>query len=222
MNNNSTRDDNIKNYQQLNNSQEWNFIHLNLHTEYSLFNSLIKIPKLIEHCTKNNIPAIAITDHHNLCGAIKFYQAAIKARIKPIVGCQFSMRNPKSNRGFAITLLAKNYNGYLQLMSLSSQAYTANKNNKVPYLEKTWLNHDTTSGLIALSGGQHSEIGEAILEDTAEKELDDITLFWCKLFSDRFYIELQRIGQTNEQKYIYHAVNLASRLKIPVVATNNV
>lgn len=197
------------------------FIHLHLHTEYSIKDGLISIKPLMEAVKNANMPAVAMTDLCNLFAMVKFYRAAIAAGIKPIMGADILIHNetdPKSPS--RLVLLCQNQTGYRNLTRLISKTYIEGQTYGAPILHKSWL-QGATEGLIALSGGKEGDIGQALLshqQTIAEKLLSQ----WLVLFPDRFYLELQRTGRECEEAYIQSALALAHSFDVPVVATNDV
>lgn len=197
------------------------FIHLRLHSEYSLSDGIIRIEDLIAELAKQKSPAVAITDKVNLFAAVKFYQAAMSAGIKPILGTDVWLANPQNvKQPFRFTLLCQNNQGYKNLTRLLSCAYQENQSTEFPLLEKSWL-ENFSEGLIALSGAHEGEIGQSLLQEkNAQAEI--FLQQWLKLFPDRFYLELQRTGRVQEEEYVIAAVDLAEKYQVPVVATNDV
>lgn len=197
------------------------FIHLRLHTEYSLSDGLLTIPTLMEKAAGFNMPAIAITDKANLYATVKFYQAAFKAGIKPIIGIDVQVANtPQAKESFLLTLLCQTHVGYKNLLHLVSRSYQEGQSTGLPLVQKAWL-AACTEGLIALSGGLEGDVGQALLsrdQDKAKACLHD----WQALFPDRFYIEVSRIGKAQEHNYIASVLPLAESFSLPIVATNNV
>ncbi|WP_232019626.1 DNA polymerase III subunit alpha [Candidatus Rickettsiella viridis] len=196
------------------------FIHLHLHTEYSLSDGLLRIDELIARAVALAQPAIAITDQSNLFATIKFYQAAIKAGIKPIIGAECWIENSQfPAQPFRLILLCQNQQGYQNLIHLISRSYVEGQGDK-PILQRSWFNQYTT-GLIALSGGSEGDIGQALFKEkpTQAKEL---LQSWLLLFPNRFYLELQRVGRVHEEEYIGAVTALAAECSTPVVATNDV
>jgi len=196
------------------------FIHLRLHTEYSLSDGLIRIEELVEAAAKMNMPAIAVTDQVNFFAAVKFYQEAIAAGVKPILGADCWLENPQNEKQpFRVTFLCQNETGYKNLIQLISHAYIEGQKTDTPILQRAWL-ENANAGLIVLSGGRQGDIGQYLL---ADKESIAIELLkqWSTLFSGRFYLELQRTGRPQEEEYIAKVVLLAQRFNIPVVATND-
>lgn len=197
------------------------FVHLRLHTEFSLVDGIVRIKPLVNRLTQLNMPAVAVTEQGNLFSLVKFYRATAASGIKTIVGADVYLYNPdEPTKPFLLTLLVNTQQGYITLTELISKAYQKGQHLGVPMLKESWLieNHE---GLIALSGAMEGDIGQALLagnivlaQQRAQK--------WTILFKDSFYLELQRIGKTDEGRYLKAAVELATQLDLPVVATNNV
>ncbi len=197
------------------------FVHLHLHTEYSLVDGIVRIKPLVQAVADAGMPAVAVTDQSNLFAMVKFYRAAMAAGVKPIVGVDLWLRNPdNTGQPWRLVLLCQDREGYRNLTELVSRSYLEGQHQSVPMLERDWLaGHG--DGLIALSGGRQGDVGEALLAGDAalaEQRLD----FWQGLFPDRFYLELQRSGREGEEDYLHAAVDLAARRGVPVVATNDV
>jgi len=167
------------------------------------------------------MPAIAITEHANLFSLVKFYKASLGQGIKAIAGADVLIFNPEDPATpYRLTLLVNNHAGYITLTELISKAYQEGQHQGVPMLRQEWIeaNHN---GLIALSGAMSGEIGKALLAENHEaaKRLAE---FWGDLFENSFYLELQRVGKPDEERYIAAAVELALATGLPVVATNDV
>lgn len=197
------------------------FIHLHLHSEYSLVDGIVRIKRLVEAVAKADMPAVAITDQCNLFAMVKFYRAAMNAGIKPIVGVDLWVHNEADpNQPSRLILLCQSHPGYLNLSRLVSRSYIEGQHRGVPIIQQHWL-EGNNEGLIALSGGRTGDIGKALLAGTpgqGELYLEQ----WLKLFGDRFYLELQRTGREGEENYIHSALDLAIQKGVPVVATNDV
>ncbi|MDM8568366.1 DNA polymerase III subunit alpha [Thiotrichales bacterium HSG1] len=192
-----------------------NFIHLHLHTEYSLSDSLIRIKPLVKSVYKSGMPACAITDQNNLFGLVKFYRATQAIGIKPIIGVDVWIQDSETSR---LVLLCQNDIGYKNLTRLVSRSFTEGQTDSIPHLHKDWL-EGNTDGLIALSGGREGKIGKLLLAgQDAKQQLEQCNA----LFPQRFYLELQRTGRPNEEEYIHAAIELALATNTPVVATNDV
>ena len=167
------------------------------------------------------MPAIALTEQGNLFSALKFYRAAQKSGVKPIIGVEIRIIDHENYKESSkLVLLCQNYNGYQNLNCLITQSYHEGQFQGVAFVQKEWMK-DYAEGLIALSGAQQGNVGKALLAgnyDHARTLLSE----WLSLFPDRFYLELQRTNHAGENDYIYSAVELAAELNTPVVATNNV
>ncbi|MGH8298380.1 MAG: DNA polymerase III subunit alpha [Steroidobacteraceae bacterium] len=198
------------------------FVHLRLHTEYSLIDSVVRVPELIETVAAAGMPAVAATDQCNLFAMVKFYRAALASGIKPIAGVDLLVREPGERQQPArITFICQNQTGYHNATRLVSRAYLEGQQRGVPLLERSWLTPEALEGLIALSCATEGDVGRALAngrEQDAARALDD----WLALLPERYYIELQRLGRAGEESYIAAAVSLAGRRGVPVVATNDV
>lgn len=200
-------------------TMEPKFIHLNLHTEYSLIDSTIRIKPVLAACIEQGMPAIAMTDQQNLFGLVKFFKAARAAGVKPLIGADIWLTNPEdSEHPFRAILLCKNKEGYQSVIDIISRAYLEGQSSGTPLVERAWLS-EMSKGLIMLSGAQFGDVGQAICAgklDYAEK----LAKRWQALFPESYYLELQRVGRDNEEFYIQKAIQLAEKLGLPVVATN--
>lgn len=196
------------------------FVHLHLHTEYSLSDGLIRIDELIAKTVQLALPAVAVTDQANLFAAVKFYQAAVKAGVKPILGAECWIENTQdSELPFRLVLLCQNQQGYRNLIQLISRSYVEGQQIDKPIVRRNWLSYYSL-GLIALSSSE-GDIGQALLKNKPQ-QAKELLKFWLELFPDRFYLELQRLGHPQEEEYIAMATALASDNQVPVVASNDV
>ncbi len=204
------------------NAMQPRFIHLRVHSEFSLIDGLVKIKPLIKQLTDFNMPAIALTDHVNLFGLVKLYKATIAQGIKPIAGSDVLVANAEAPESpYRLTLLAINHVGYITLTELVSQAYQQGQNKEgVPILQREWIEQNN-AGLIALSGAMHGDIGKALLNEN-NVLAKTLAMYWKNLFPNRFYVELQRVGKVEEERYIALVAEMAAELALPVVATNDV
>lgn len=197
------------------------FVHLHLHTEYSLSDGLIRIDKLLSRADELSMPAIAITDLSNLFATIKFYQAAIKKGIKPIIGAECWVKNERcSEQAFQLVLLCQNQLGYQNLIQLISRSYLEKQQEDKPVLLKSWLKN-YSAGLIALSGARAGDIASFLTRNNKPLAVKYLCA-WLKLFPNRFYIQLQRLGRPLEEEYIRSVTELARTYSVPVVASNEV
>ncbi|MGE5624992.1 MAG: DNA polymerase III subunit alpha [Bacillota bacterium] len=195
------------------------FVHLRLHTEYSLADSVIRVPDLMQALKRSGMPAVALTDQGNLFALIKFYEEAQDAGLKPIVGADLRVREGDGDPAL-ITLLCCDHAGYLNLSALITRSYLEGQKRGLPLLEREWFT-GRTHGLIALSGGREGDIGRALLAGR-EAEAHARLAAWRILFPGRFYMELQRTGRDQESEYLEAAVRLAAGSDVPVVASNDV
>ena len=197
------------------------FIHLRLHTEYSLVDGLLDIKPMVKRCAKLGMPAVAVTDQFNLFALVKFYKAAQGEGLKPIAGADLSVYNETDPATpYLLTLFVQNETGYRALTELISRGYRENQHQGVPQIMAHWL-EAKNDGLIALSGGRQGQIGRALLSGNRD-EARRILEHWLRVFGDRFYLELQRTGRPGEEEYIAGAVELAVACDVPVAATNDV
>jgi len=195
------------------------FVHLRLHSEFSLLDSVVRIKPLMAAVAAGDMPAVALTDQSNLFGLIRFYRAALAAGVKPIAGADLLV-DEEGEAPTRITFLCQNNIGYRNLCGLVSQAYRTDRYHGRPMLRRDWLQQHA-EGLIALSGGRDGDIGRALLSGR-EEDAGAALAFWRGLFPDRFYVELQRTGREREDAYNQLGVRLAAKAGVPVVATNDV
>ena len=198
------------------------FVHLNVHTEYSLVDGLVRINELVMAARNASMPAVAVTEQGNLFSLVKFYRAARNAGIKPIIGVDVRVHDHvDANATHKLILLCRNVRGYRQLSRLVSRTFTDGRATGRPTLLPEWLDEDETDGLIALSGGPTGDIGYALAVgkvEEAKKRLDG----WKTRFPERFYLEVHRTGKDEEDTYIDQAIDLAVSADVPLVATNDV
>ncbi|BBL74229.1 hypothetical protein MishRS11D_13270 [Methylomagnum ishizawai] len=197
------------------------FIHLRLHTEYSLVDGLVDVKPLVKRCAKLGMPAVAVTDQMNLFALVKFYKAAQGGGLKPIAGADLLIHNESDPATpYLMPLFVQNEQGYRTLTELISRGYRENQHQGVPQVMAAWL-ADKNTGLIALSGARQGQIGRALLSGNRD-EAKRILEHWQAVFGDRFYLEVQRTGRPGEEDYIEGTLALAIECDAPVVATNDV
>ena len=197
------------------------FVHLRLHSEYSLVDGLVRIKPLAKKVAEMGMPAVALTDFNNFFGLVKFYKAAQGAGVKPILGADLLVQDETGEGSpTQLLLLVADQTGYQNLTKLISRAYQEGQRQAVPMIMKSWLNNHS-DGLIALSGGRSGELGVALISGRSA-EAEQMLLDYMQLFPNRFYLELQRTGRAGEEDYLHAAVDLASQFSCPVVATNDV
>jgi DNA polymerase-3 subunit alpha len=199
------------------------FVHLRLHTEYSLIDSVVRVADLMDAVRAGAMPAVALTDQCNLFAMLKFYRAALERGIQPIIGVDLWLAEPDEKQGPSrFTLLCQTLAGYQNLARLVSRAFLEGQTTAgAPLVDRAWLDRRTTAGLIALSGAAEGDIGRALLRERGQQAGQALD-FWLELFDDRFYIELQRLGRPEERTYLPAALKLAAHRGIAVVATNDV
>lgn len=198
------------------------FVHLRVHTEYSLVDGMVRIKPLMNAVVERGMNAVAVTDFCNLFAVVKTFQAALSVGVKPILGADLPCHDPDKPGDFtSIVLLCQNMTGYRNLTRLVSKAYLEGQYQGSPRIHYDWLFGDGTEGLIALSGARAGEIGQALLQDDEEKA-HAIAMRYAKQFPKRFYLEIQRTGRPDEDIYNERVVQLADALNLPLVATNEV
>ncbi len=198
------------------------FVHLRLHSEFSITDGIVRIDDAVARAVEDRMPALAVTDLANVFGMVKFYNAARRRGVKPIIGCDVWIENElERDKGQRLLLLVQSPKGYLRLSEILSRAWLENQHRGRAEIKRSWLANSGTEGLIALSGAASGDVGMALAQDnTAQAER--LAQEWSKLFPGRFYIELQRAGAPQTESTIRGAVTLAGRLALPVVATHPV
>ncbi|MDH5547699.1 MAG: DNA polymerase III subunit alpha [Gammaproteobacteria bacterium] len=198
------------------------FVHLHLHTEYSMVDGIVRVKPLIKRVAEMNMPAVAVTDQSNLFCMVKLYKTAQGAGIKPIIGVTMWIENPKEvAKPFPLVLLCQNNEGYKNLTRLVSKTYQHGQHLGMAILAREWLTAESAKGLIALSGGLYGDVGQLLINGN-RAEAGQRLAEWQQLFPDRFYLELHRTGRPQEEEYLHLAVDLAADTDTPVVATNAV
>ena len=200
---------------------EPNFIHLRLHSEYSVVDGTVRLDQALAQAKADQMPALALTDLNNLFGAIKFYRAARGLGLKPILGCDVWITNEENrDQPNRLLLLCASAAGYRSLCELLSRAFRTNQYRGRAELQQAWF-ESHANGLIALSGAGLGDIGKALLQDNLRFSKQFLKR-WQTFFPDSFYVELQRTGQATQETYIRKALSLAAAHHAPVVATHPV
>ena len=198
------------------------FVHLHLHTEYSIVDGTVRIPQLMQRCAELNMPAVALTDRGNVFGLVKFYRSALQNGIKPIIGVDLLVADPDDpERPFNVLLLAKNRDGYRHLNQLITRSYLEGQRKGVPMAHHEWFARENCTGLIAICGAANGDVGRALVaghQDVAAKRLGR----WQDIFGDRFYLGVCRTGRPDEEIYCTRVLDLASDYSAPLVASNDV
>ncbi|WP_051532353.1 DNA polymerase III subunit alpha [Brackiella oedipodis] len=202
------------------------FVHLRSHTEYSVIDGTIRIKELVKAAQQDQQVALAVSDLMNMFGFVKFYKAARGAGLKAIAACDIWLENPHDAQHLKINakptpsrclLLAMNDQGYLQLCELISKAWTENIQGDRAVVKPEWL--EGLDHLILLSGAMQGDIGQALNRGNYELA-KQLAQNWAQRFPKRFFIELQRAGFEGEESYIQSALQIATQLQLPVVATH--
>ncbi len=198
------------------------FVHLRLHTEYSLVDGIVRVSGLMRAVAAAGMPAVALTDHGNLFAMVKFHREAEKRGVKPVVGADLWIADGGERaEPVLLTLLAQDSGGFRNLTRLVSRSYLEGQERGRPMLSREWLDADSIRGLIALSGGTQGDVGRALLSGRPA-EADAILARWQELFGDRYYLDVQRTGRPGEEEHIAGVLALVAGRAAPVVATNDV
>ncbi len=200
------------------------FVHLRLHSEYSITDGIVRIDKAVGCARDDGQPALALTDLGNVFGLVKFYQAARKSGVKPLLGADIWVGNPQEpDEASRLLLLCRNNDGYRQLCELLSRGALFPGRRERVVLDPAWFREIGCNGLIALSGASEGDVGQAILQG----RMDEAALraqAWHALFGDAYYLEVQRYGAGlhDEEMLVTQTALLSLDLDIPVVATHPV
>src|SRR5690606_30496710 len=163
------------------------FVHLRVHTEYSLLDSVVRVPDLMRATAAAGMGAVGLTDECNLFAMVKFYKAALAAGIKPVIGVDLWIQEEDRSAPSRLTLLCQNQEGYLNLSRLVSRAYLEGEWQNTPLVPRAWLTREALTGLIALSGGWEGDVGRALLTGRPA-QARRLARGWLDLFGDRYYI----------------------------------
>ena len=198
------------------------FVHLRLHSEFSVVDGTNRIDDAVQVAADDQQPALALTDLNNLFGTIKFYKQARSIGVKPLLGAEIYLESLTQdvNHLSKMILLVQSQQGYLNLCELLSRGWTQNVHKAVGVIKLAWL-QELSQGLIALSGAQSGPVGQALVQGDLSRA-SELALQIAGIFPHRFYIELQRAGRADDEAHVVAAVQLASHLNLPVVATHPV
>ncbi|HAU4901885.1 TPA: DNA polymerase III subunit alpha, partial [Aeromonas hydrophila] len=197
------------------------FIHLRVHSDFSMVDGLQKINPIVGAAAANNMPALALTDQMNMCGLVRFYGAAHGKGVKPIVGADFWVQSDElGDEQFRLTLLAMDNDGYQNITLLISRGYQRGHVQGRPVIDKAWL-AEHAKGVIVLSGGREGDVGKFLLKGNRQMT-EQCLAFYQTHFPDAYYLELLRTGRPDEEVYLHMAVAIATEFALPVVATNEV
>ncbi len=198
------------------------FVHLHLHTEYSIVDGTLRIPALMQRCAERGMPAVALTDQTNIFALVKFYRQALDCGVKPLIGVDLRVADgADAEQRDQLVLLCQDEHGYRNLTRLVSRCYLEGQQRGVPMARRDWLDAAGCRGLIALSGGLQGDVGRLLAvghEELARARVES----WLEIFGDRYYLELTRLGRSGEADCMQQTLELASRLGVPVAASNDV
>jgi len=203
------------------------FVHLHVHSQYSLLDGMMKIDNLVKKAAEYRLPAVAITDHGSMFGAIQFYEAALEEGVKPIIGCEVYVaprsrfdKTPGENGDsmFHLLLLAENINGYKNLCKLVTAANLEGFYRKPRIDDKLLEEHN--EGLIAMTACLKGRIPSLLLTGR-DAEAEKVADFYKELFGDRFFMELQINGLEEQKRANIKMLEMARRMEIPIVSTND-
>jgi DNA polymerase-3 subunit alpha len=197
------------------------FVHLRLHSEYSIVDGMVRVDDAVAAAAADGMPALALTDLANVFGIVKFYVGARSRGIKPIIGCDaWLTHDSERDAPHRLLLLCQSRDGYLKLADWLTRAYRTNQHRGRAELRREWFEEGTT-GLIALSGFAVGDVGQALIQGN-DAGAHKAASHWAKLFPDRYYLEVQRAGQADDQALTAATVRLGASLGLPVVATHPV
>ena len=195
------------------------FVHLRMHSEYSVVDGLVRVKDAVGHARAIAMPALGLTDLSNVFGWVKFYRAARSAGVKPVFGCDVWVSNAADrNRPSRLLLLVQHREGYRRLCALLTRAYQENLHRGRAEIDPAWL-AEGTDGLLALSGGDAGDVAQALLDDKPAVA-HAAAEAWAALFPGRYYLELQRYGQPHAERLIDGLLDVGAALGLPAVATH--
>lgn len=191
------------------------FVHLGIHTEFSITESIVRIPDLIKAAVQDEMPALALTDLSNLHAAIKFYTSCLKKGIKPILGSVVRLNDPDHR----VTLLAMTNDGWKGLTEIVSRGHIEGQQLSIPCVQKEWILEQNQDIIVLL--GQHSDVGKMLCSSNPQKA-EPLLQEWQEKFGNRVYLVITRTERVGEEDYMVEAVKLAAKYNIGLVAHNDV
>ncbi|HRA82126.1 MAG TPA: DNA polymerase III subunit alpha, partial [Thauera sp.] len=198
------------------------FVHLRLHSEYSITDGIVQVDQAIAAAAADGMPALGISDLANLFGMVKFYTIARGKGVKPIVGVDVWIQNEvERDKPHRVLLICRSRAGYGQLCELLTRAYLDNKHRSRAEMRREWFENGAANELLCLSGAMQGDVGSAIVAGNPEQAAQ-LAADWARLFPDAFYLEIQRAGHSGTEGYIRQVLDIASELGLPVVATHPV
>ena len=200
---------------------ENNFVHLHVHTEYSLVDGLLRVGDYVDALVEKGMGSAAVTELYNVFSMVKFYRKCLERGVKPIIGAEINLADENGDdKEQKLVLLCQNRDGFNNLTQLITRSFTHGQVRGTPVIQRDWLPHHG-AGLVALSCARNGAIGQSLLHDQVDMARQQLVYF-RDLFPNRFYLELQRTGRQGEDIYIEEVMQLAAEFDIPVVATNDV
>ncbi len=196
------------------------FVHLRLHSEYSVTDGIVRIGDAVKRAASDGMPALALTDLGNLFGLVKFYSGARGKGVKPLAGADVWIVNAEAPEDARrLLLLVRNREGYRQLCELLTRAYVGEGRRDRAEIRREWFAEMGCDGLIALSGGHLGDVGDALLNGNFDQAMERAQA-WEAIFPGAFYLEVQRYGQAQQEAIIQQTADLAGECGIPLVATH--
>ena len=200
---------------------EYKFVHLHVHTEYSLVDGLLRVDEYVDALAEKGMGCAAVTELHNVFSMVKFYRKCLERGIKPVIGAEINLADGNGDdQDHRLVLLCQDNAGFKNLTELITRSFTHGQAGGTPVIRRDWLARHA-AGLLALSCARTGTIGQALLHNQIDIAREQLAYF-RDLFPDRFYLELQRTGRQGEDVYVEEAMELAAQFDIPVVATNDV
>ena len=196
------------------------FVHLDVNSEYSIGQSVIRIEGLLEKSLEYQMPALGIADDNNLFAAFKFYKRAIEIGIKPIIGATVSIHPGASERISKLILLCKNTTGYKNLSNLITRSYLEGYHKGKVLVDIDWLDGKSTLGLVAISGGYNGFIQNLLLSEksrTASQQVERLQL----IFPEDLFLQIHKLGGNRDEELLEKTVEIASLAEVPLLAGNN-
>ncbi|WP_288397774.1 DNA polymerase III subunit alpha [uncultured Acinetobacter sp.] len=191
------------------------FVHLGIHSEFSITESIVRIPDLIKAAVKDNMPALALTDLSNLHAAVKFYTSCLSKGLKPILGSVVRLNEPDQR----VTLLAMTNEGWKGLTEIVSRGHIEGQQLSIPCVQKEWILEQHHDIIVLL--GQNSDVGKMLCSSNPQKA-EPLLEAWQEKFGNRVYLALTRTDRPGEEDYIGEAVKLAAKYHVGVVAHNDI
>ena len=191
------------------------FVHLGIHTEFSITESIVRIPDLIKAAVNDEMPALALTDLSNLHAAVKFYTKCLDKGIKPILGSNIRLNDAEHK----VTLLSMTNKGWRSLTEIVSRGFIEGQQLDIPCVQKEWVLEQNQDIIVLL--GMHSDVGK-MLNSSNPQKADALLEEWIEKFGNRVYLALTRTDRPDEENFIAGAIKLAQKYNIGVVAHNDV